>query len=1257
LLGSYSVSASFSDGDESFSGGATFSVEEYKRPEFEVELDAPKAPWRYNQKTSVAGTATYYFGGPVPDAPVSYRIYRQTYIPWFCWWWRGFSFDSSRKEVATGQAKTDAEGKFHFDFTPKPTENESEADYPVTYSVEVDARDTSGRTISGSRDFRAGKHAVLFNIPLSAGFFRQGDAIELKPALVDLNEQPASGDGRFEIRTIDSGPKSDPEAWRYPGVRQEPSLEAVFHDVPDGKAVREGALKFDGAKGATLDLRGLTEGLYRARFKAKDPWGGDVEQGIVLVVVDPSHAHPNLPLPGVALTEHQKYAPGEKVKVLLGSSRLGGAEVVEAWGGRFLLARKTLTGGGPQLVDFETDDEWKGGAFVRWFGAGNFEIRGGQTEVAVPWADKELKTDLTYDKVLKPGQDVAWSLLAKDSKGKGVDAEATFRVFDRSLEYYSKQLEPWVKSLYGTRWIEAGEGVSMASVSVTDIAVQHGWIKEMLDSYRKRTKELVAPALLINRTRIYGGFGRRRYEMPKEAKEEPMDAMAAADVESAPAPMEMARAAPSSALSANKAAGAPMRADGLKEKSRDPGAPEVKARTNFSETAHFDPQLKVHHGQAEVRFKMPEQLTSWKIDASVLTADAKWGYASGQAVTKKDLMVQVEMPRFYRENDQGHIKAVVHNESERKLSGKVQLQLETGSKKGAQAVALLGLQGALERTFEAKPHGVAALDWTVAPPGGVRDFKIRAIARAGELVDAEERDLPILPSRQRLIESQLAVLDGDASKTLTLPSVGKADPTRQSELMELRVDPQLALTVLNSLPFLVEYPFECTEQVLERYVPSSIVNELYKKYPAIAEAVKKIPKRDTVVPPWEKDDPRRMTTLLETPWKQESEGGYRPLGLIDMLDPHVVREQSRDALEKLKSYQLPGGGFPWFPGGHPDPYMTLVVLGGFAEAERYGIEVPSDMRDHALNYVFSEIPQHLKPDEANVALILYAAYVTTSFERSDAMKGQAIEMAKAWIEFAMKHENAMTPFGHAYAAHVFWRLKRDQEGDDQLERALDGSREDPIAGVYWTPEKISWLWYSDTLEKHAFFLRTLLTRKPNDPRIPGMVKWVLFNRKGNEWKSTKAAAAAIYSLLDVMKKRGSLEHGDEFHIAWGDKVDEKIKVGPTDWLAKPMSWDRKGSDAPSNPTERDLPHVDKKGPGYAFASLTWIFSTEELPSEAVSSGLMGIERKYFRRVKEGSDYHLKPMTSGDTLSVGDELEVHLTVTTKSQFEYVYLTDP
>src|SRR5262249_30710404 len=86
------------------------------------------------------------------------------------------------------------------------------------------------------------------------------------------------------------------------------------------------------------------------------------------------------------------------------------------------------------------------------------------------------------------------------------------------------------------------------------------------------------------------------------------------------------------------------------EKRKEPeggkGAAAIEVRKNFAETAFFGPQLKVSSGAAAVDFIAPDQLTSWKVDATVLTADAKFGAYETQTQTRKDLMVRVEMPRF-----------------------------------------------------------------------------------------------------------------------------------------------------------------------------------------------------------------------------------------------------------------------------------------------------------------------------------------------------------------------------------------------------------------------------------------------------------------------------------------------------------------------------------------------------------------------------------------------------------------------------------
>ena len=59
-------------------GGGSFRVEEYKKPEFEVNVDAPTKPVMLGEKVPATIKANYYFGGPVAQAKVKYKITRTT---------------------------------------------------------------------------------------------------------------------------------------------------------------------------------------------------------------------------------------------------------------------------------------------------------------------------------------------------------------------------------------------------------------------------------------------------------------------------------------------------------------------------------------------------------------------------------------------------------------------------------------------------------------------------------------------------------------------------------------------------------------------------------------------------------------------------------------------------------------------------------------------------------------------------------------------------------------------------------------------------------------------------------------------------------------------------------------------------------------------------------------------------------------------------------------------------------------------------
>ena len=81
--------------------GQTFRLEEYKKPEFEVKVDAPTEPVMLGEKISATIKAKYYFGAPVDEAKVKYKVLRTplaaSWYPagrwdWFYepgYWWFG----------------------------------------------------------------------------------------------------------------------------------------------------------------------------------------------------------------------------------------------------------------------------------------------------------------------------------------------------------------------------------------------------------------------------------------------------------------------------------------------------------------------------------------------------------------------------------------------------------------------------------------------------------------------------------------------------------------------------------------------------------------------------------------------------------------------------------------------------------------------------------------------------------------------------------------------------------------------------------------------------------------------------------------------------------------------------------------------------------------------------------------------------------------------------------------------------------------
>jgi uncharacterized protein YfaS (alpha-2-macroglobulin family) len=468
--------------------------------------------------------------------------------------------------------------------------------------------------------------------------------------------------------------------------------------------------------------------------------------------------------------------------------------------------------------------------------------------------------------------------------------------------------------------------------------------------------------------------------------------------------------------------------------------------------------------------------------------------------------------------------------------------------------------------------------------------------------------------------------------------------------------------VLRALPYLVTYPYECTEQTLNRFVSTGIVSSLYDSYPEVAAMASQFSERETRTETWDDVDPNRKISLEETPWLVESRGGDTSYNdLVNVLDPKIARAQMKSSIAKLQRAQTSLGGFPWWEGGPPSPFMTLYLLHGLARAIEFDVEVPQQLVSNAWRYMHrhyvDELVERLTTDNCCWEMVTFLNYVLSSYPDESWTGGLFSDQdRRTMLDFSFHHWKEHSPLLKSYLALTLVRSEKNKEAELVFASVMDSAKSSRDEGVYWAPEDRAWLWYNDTIETHAFALRTLLEIDPADERRHGLVQWLFLNKKLNHWKSTRATAEVIYSLVQYLQREGTLG-------VW-EAATVRLAGQTREFVFEPGTYSGHGSQivlsrdevaaAVEDGTTQIV--VEKETPGFLFASATWHFSTERLPDEA-SGDLFSVRRRYFKRVSTEEGFVLEPIAEGAPMEVGDQVEVQLSIHAKSAAEYVHLRDP
>ncbi|MGC9042907.1 MAG: alpha-2-macroglobulin family protein [Myxococcota bacterium] len=1301
ILGEWTIGTSW--------GSQYIKVEEYKRPTFEVTLNKPESPLRLNKDAEITGEVKYYFGLPVATGTVRYVITRQAIFPY---WWGYYSADygyfhgynRGAQTVASGTEILDKDGRFKVKFLPQADERFAKSDKGITYwyRVNVDVTDEGGETRSASQSYRVGFSSVEANINSDLKFFIAKEK-ENKFNIVrsGLNGEPKAGRAKYRIVSLKNPEKalmpaemkreipdflkgSDYEKYRHSDdlIRgrweRDYSIDRILFGLKDDKEVKSGEIQHNEKGEYELDLSNLEPGLYKLYYETVDDFGEKYETQKTFIVADSSSRF-NLPL--IFYAQKNNYRVGEKARFLTISGLKDTVIYISRYqSGKTDKEEIVDTSLGSPIYEFKIEEYMRGGIVMTASLYNDYQVIQLNESISVPWDNKELKIEfLTFRDTLRPGERERFKIkvTAPDGvKNLSKITELLSYMYDKSLDYFTSHLYPNLLSTYPQKGF-------LGRIRSNLFTAHPDWVS--CNGFNPLPS---APTLSPDYLKYYSGYGiggvgyrkktRTLYDNTKSGEEYEM-ADKALPGAAPPAKRSMERDKGDISPLAEKkptlgsSAGGKVELERVTdsavatknngdETSKGISEKPLEMRKDFSETAFFLPHLLLESDNtASIEFKAPDSVTSYNLFVHAITRDLMGGSVNKEVRVIKELMVRPYLPRFLREGDEAEIKVVVNNASDKEISGDLRFEIiDPSSEKSLNAD--FGLKDSdTNKSFNIKPKGSTNLSFAIRTPVKIDIVNVRVSARTKDFTDGELRQLPILPGRMHLIQSKFVVLKDKSTKVIKFDDLLRNDdPTLINDQMVVTLDAQLFFTILQSLPYLVNYPYECTEQTLNRFVSTAIVSSVYKNHPAIAKMAESFSnERDTRFEKWDTPDPNRKMLLEETPWLNMAKGGFEAKeDLTNVLNPEIANMERDRSLDKLRRAQTSIGGFPWFPGGPPSPYITLYILYGFSKAIEFGVDLPRDIILRGWQYLhqhyITEVFPYAKAHNCCWEFITFLNYVLSNYPDSSYYggiftPGEREEM----LEFSFKHWKSHSPYLKGYLALTLERMKRHKDAVMVFESVMDSAKYSEDEGTHWAPEDRGWLWYNDSIETHAFAIRTLLEVMPEDKKLDGLVQWILMNKKLNHWKSTRATAEVIYSLIKYMKANKSL----------GIREEAKVIIGNDEYkfVFEPDKYTGKKNQIlipkeKINPETTSKITIDKVSRGFMFASATWHFSTEKLP-DAERGDLFSISRSYFKREPTQKGYILKPLKEGAKIAVGDQIEVQISIKSRHPAEYVHLKDP
>lgn len=1214
LLGNWTIQSS--EG-----GAANIQIEAYKRPSFEILVDTLDKIYKLNDQVNLLGTVSAFSGMELSGAKITYQVRRTLRWRWDPWIKSTYIYQPVETLVTTGEAMTDAHGRFRMSFEAIPDRQVDKVFQPTfIYKVTLSATDISGESQAIERHYELNYAGVLLEV--------HGPEIVNKwPAHLSVNalnleRKPVDFRGQWELFMLQApAVPNKARLWNGPDLplMSESEFKRNFpqygyRDDQDWKSwpkktLRKGSFT-TGKQPFLQPIPELIDGAYYLEFRGVS--GSDsVRQGFWFWV-DVRHNIPTVPLNTVLGWRWSKenYQPGEP----------GSYAVLSAW---------------PQMRwHFELEEEgqnlrhwyWRDetDANQQYFSAASYQVYRASTiyqnrfyafefrpQIAMPNQNLDLEF-ITFRPEILPGSKENWKIRVKGH----TEVELLTTMYDDALEaiYPLTWPQTLLQDVYYPGYPWSGIGFDQTYAQTfglfeypTFSYQEKGWVRWNWFDFpfyyygphimTRRGGKMTAPAPQMD-------------AMNKKVEEE------------------------SYALAGKDQA--------ITENVSSPGL-----RQNLGETVFFYAHLLPDSlGFINIPFTMNEALTRWNWNLYAHTPNLKTGYLTQKVITRKLLMVTPNVPRMVYQDDRVLIPMRVDNLSSERLE--VENTLEIIDPISGRNITALFVNAVQIQSVELEPGSSKVVYWRLhIPDDYTQPVQIRFWAKSAGHTDGEARTLPILSKKILVTDTRSLWTNPGESKSMDLQWLkrqGLQTPFR----LTVEYTPQPVWLALQALPYLQDQTVFTTDALIEKWMAMVCGRYLFNQYPQVKTVVRAWINQGDVKSPLETNPELKSLLLSETPWVLEGKDETQTIRqLAFFLEENQVDAEIRELERQILDRFTPEGGLTWYPGGRPSPYITsqaLEIWGWLFAQNIVDRNLYVSWSKQAFTYLdqtrlmhFNQDPQRDKPvaNEEDVHFL----YLHSLYPDVELLAGLAKHVdqlyssaATRWTQYSVYSQSALGLAARNSRPELTLAIQKSL-----IERAIKHEEQ----GLTWKHNDLTW-WYQQPLESQVLALNLLSGGDYQDLVRQGL-KWLISQKETQHWASGRATSLAI---LRLMQTKDPLPTTPQFSLQVGSHNLSQMAGTPgTGYIKK--SWTGKELNG-----ALDMIKIENLSgqPGWGGAYLQYWVDQNEVTSQGTG---LKINRSFYR-----VDQQLKVTKLSNTPDIkpGDRVRIVLTVVSDRPLDYVMIKD-